>query len=176
MIDINPPNLHLRAAMMADAPAIWQIFQQAIAQRKRDGSRQWQNNYPNENTVREDIEKDYCFVLTENDQVVAVAAVIFEPEPAYNKIDGAWLTHGDYAVVHRLALADAVKGRGMAAKLFQLIEPLCVSRGFYSIKIDTYFDNAPMLHLLEKLGYTYCGEVFFNGAVCKAFEKVLDGR
>ncbi|HQQ99054.1 MAG TPA: GNAT family N-acetyltransferase [Cyclobacteriaceae bacterium] len=170
---MNPQNLHLRAANMEDAPVIWQIFQLAIAQRKRDGSKQWQNNYPNENTVREDIEKEYCFVLTENDQVVACAAVIFEPEPAYNKIDGAWLTHGDYAVIHRLALSDAVKGRGLAARFFELIEKFVISRGVPSIKIDTFFDNAPMLRLMEKLDYVYCGEVFFNGAVCKAFEKLL---
>ncbi len=164
----------LRKATPSDVPVIWQIFQQAIAQRRRDGSKQWQNNYPNETTVKEDIEKGYSFVLEDQDVVVACAAVIFEPEPAYNKIDGAWLTHGDYAVVHRVALADAVKGRGIATQLFQMIEPLCVSRGVYSIKIDTYFDNAPMLRLMDKLGYAYCGEVFFNGAVCKAFEKVLN--
>ena len=158
---------------MNDAPAIWEIFQQAIKQRRRDGSKQWQNNYPNENTVREDIENGYSFVLTDQDVVVACAAVIFAPEPAYNKIDGAWLTHGDYAVIHRVALADEAKGRGIATKLFQMIEPFCVSRGVFSIKIDTYFDNAPMLRLMEKLGYVYCGEVFFNGAVCKAFEKLL---
>ena len=26
-------------------------------------------------------------------------------------------------------------------------------------KVDTNFDNAAMLHILKKLGYTYCGEV-----------------
>ncbi|MFT4092143.1 MAG: hypothetical protein QM640_00795 [Niabella sp.] len=40
--------------------------------------------------------------------------------------------------------------------------------------VDTNFDNAPMLHILNKLGYIYCGEVFFRGAARKAFEKVLE--
>lgn len=35
------------------------------------------------------------------------------------------------------------------------------------------FDNASMLHLLKKLGYTYCGEVYLAGGVRKAFEKLL---
>ena len=40
-------------------------------------------------------------------------------------------------------------------------------------KLDTNFDNAPMLKILDKLGYTYCGEVFFRGSARKAFEKIL---
>ena len=43
----------------------------------------------------------------------------------------------------------------------------------YSIKVDTNFDNVPMLRILDKLGYVYCGEVFFRGSARKAFEKVL---
>ena len=30
-----------------------------------------------------------------------------------------------------------------------------------------------MLRILEKLSYTYCGEIIFGGAPRKAFEKVL---
>jgi hypothetical protein len=31
-----------------------------------------------------------------------------------------------------------------------------------------------MLRVLEKLGYVYCGEVYFRGSARKAFEKKLD--
>ncbi len=39
--------------------------------------------------------------------------------------------------------------------------------------MDTNFDNTPMLRILEKLGYTYCGEVYFRGSARRAYEKVL---
>jgi hypothetical protein len=39
--------------------------------------------------------------------------------------------------------------------------------------VDTNFDNAAMLHILKKLGYTYCGEVYLAGGERKAFEKLL---
>lgn len=35
------------------------------------------------------------------------------------------------------------------------------------------FDNAAMLHILKKLGYTYCGEVYLAGGERKAFETSL---
>ena len=165
--------MNLRQAEISEASAIWSILQQAIAQRKRDGSDQWQNGYPNEHTVQEDITRGHAYVLVDDGLIIAYAAIIFDKEPAYDTIEGKWLTDGDYAVVHRVATSDSVKGKGMATKLFSMIEDLCREQNIHSIKVDTNFDNAPMLKILDKLNYTFCGEVFFQGAPRKAYEKVL---
>ncbi len=166
----------LRKAASADASVIWEILQHAIAQRKEDGSEQWQNGYPNAQTVDEDIASGYAYVLDDDHMVIAYAAVIFGIEPAYNNIDGQWLTQGDYAAVHRVATSPAVKGKGIATHLFKMIEDLCIEQRVYSIKVDTNFDNVPMLKILDRLDYTYCGEIFFSGAPRKAYEKVLSGN
>jgi GNAT superfamily N-acetyltransferase len=163
----------LRKAIAEEVPLIWEILQQAIAQRKQDGSKQWQNGYPNEQVVRDDISSGYGYVLETSGSIVGYAAIIFDVEPAYTAIEGHWLTDGDYVVIHRVATANAVKGRGMATELFRMIEDLCRGRGVYSIRVDTNFDNVPMLKIVDRLGYSYCGEVFFNGSARKAFEKVL---
>ena len=163
----------LREAAYSELLFIWEILQQAIAQRKKDGSDQWQNGYPNQQTVHDDITNGNGYVLINNNVIIAYAAIIFGIEPAYNDINGEWLTNDDYAVVHRVAVSNAVKGKGIATHLFKEIEYLCVERKVYSIKVDTNFDNIPMLKILDKLSYTYCGEIFFIGAARKAFEKVL---
>lgn len=163
----------LRKAQIAEAPVIWEILQQAIEQRRRDGSDQWQQGYPNLQTVHDDIANGNGYVLTEDDNIIAYAALLFGIEPAYNEIDGKWLTDGDYVAVHRVAVSDAVKGKGIATILFRMIEDLCVEQKVYSIKVDTNFDNVPMLKILDRLHYTYCGEIFFGGAARKAFEKLL---
>ena len=151
----------LRQAKFSDIGTIWEILQQAIEQRRLDGSEQWQQGYPNLNTVHEDIANDYGYVLTDNNVIIAYAAVIFGIEPAYNEIDGSWLTNQDYMAVHRVATSNSAKGKGVATKLFSLLEDLCIQRNVFSIKVDTNFDNAPMLRILEKLSYTYCGEIIF---------------
>ena len=163
----------LRKAIFSEKPVIWEILQQAIAQRKQDGSEQWQNGYPNEQTVQDDITNGFGYVLVEEDSVIAYAAIIFGIEPAYNDIDGQWLTNQDYVVVHRVATSNAAKGRGVAMRLFQKIEELSTAHNVYSIKVDTNFDNIPMMKILDKLNYTYCGEIFFGGAPRRAYEKVL---
>jgi GNAT superfamily N-acetyltransferase len=165
--------MNLRKATLSELPAIWDILQQAIQQRKEDGSEQWQNGYPNEQTVHDDIFNGYGCVLIDDNVVIAYAAIIFGVEPAYNDIKGKWLTDGDYVVVHRVATSNAVKGKGIATRLFKMIEDLCMEEKIYSIKVDTNFDNVPMMKILDKLNYAYCGEIFFSGASRKAYEKVV---
>ena len=163
----------LRKAQLAEVPVIWNILQDAIEQRKQDGSTQWQNGYPNEAAINDDIEKGVAYVLVENELIQAYAAIIFDKEPAYEIIEGKWLSDGDYVVVHRVATSKLAKGKGIATKLFKMIEDLCMDKKVFSIKVDTNFDNIPMLKIVDKLGYTYCGEVYFRGSARKAYEKIL---
>lgn len=165
--------MKLRKANSSEITPIWEILQQAIEQRRQDGSEQWQDGYPNQQTVYDDITNGDGYVMTDNDAIIAYAAIIFGVEPAYEEIQGHWITNGDYAVVHRVATSNSVKGKGVATKLFKLIEDLSIEHGVFSIKVDTNFDNIPMLKILERLDYIYCGEIFFGGAPRKAFEKVL---
>jgi len=45
----------LRKALPSEAEIIWNILQQAIERRRKDGSRQWQDGYPNLEVVKMDI-------------------------------------------------------------------------------------------------------------------------
>lgn len=166
--------LTFRKAEPNDALSVWEILSQAIRRRKEDGSSQWQSGYPNLNTVHSDIEKGYCYLLADQKKIVASAALIFNNEPTYQTIDGAWLSDGDFLVVHRVAVSDEVIGKGVATIFFIEIEEFAKENSVFSIKVDTNFDNLPMLRILEKLNYTYCGEVQVSDGPRKAFEKLLN--
>ena len=163
----------LRKSNLSEHSIIWEIIRRAMHQRKEDGSQQWQNGYPNPQTILDDINNGFAYVLIENNVILAYVAIIFEIEPAYTEIEGKWLTNDEYVVIHRVAVSNKIKGKGMATLLFKMIEDLSLRNKVYSIKVDTNFDNVPMLKILEKLKYTYCGEVYFNGSARRAFEKVL---
>ncbi len=164
---------HFRKAKISEKIVIWQILQQAIERRKNEGSRQWQDGYPNLETIEDDIQKGFGYVLIKDNIVTAYAALIFEVEPAYEIIEGKWLSNGPYAVVHRVAVANQFASKGFATQVFKEIEKVVLSKNIYSIKVDTNFDNAALLKIVDKLGYTYCGEVYFRGSARKAFEKIL---
>ena len=105
--------------------------------------------------------------------VVAYGAVVFDGEPAYDAIEGAWLTDGDYVVLHRMAVADGEKGRGVATEFMRCVEAMACGRGTDSMRVDTNFDNRYMLRMLGRLGFVYCGKVRYRSGERLAFEKTL---
>jgi GNAT superfamily N-acetyltransferase len=162
-----------RKANTTEQDQIWDILQQGILRRKKDGSNQWQDGYPNIEVVKNDIEKGFGFVLTEENNIIGYASVIINDEPAYHDIEGKWLTNGDFVVFHRVAISEDFVGRGLSKKMLQFIEDFALSNNIYSVRADTNHDNAAMLKIFEKMGYVYCGKVYFRGSDRKAFEKVL---
>ena len=161
----------LRKASPTEQPEIWEILQQAIEQRKKDGSTQWQNGYPNEQTIQKDVENGSAFVVVDQLSIIAYLAIVTGIEPSYIHIKGQWLSDEDYLTVHRVAVSDAVKGKGIATSLFKMIEEFAIEQKIYSIRVDTNFDNVPMLKILDKLAYVYCGEIVAHEAPRRAFEK-----
>lgn len=170
---INKNKIHFRKANAADINIIWEIIQQSIERRRIDGSTQWQNGYPNLQTVESDVSKEFGYVITVDNEVAVFVALIFNDEPAYSSIEGAWLTTGEFLVIHRIAVSEKFAGQGLVKKLFDYVEDFVKTQNVQSIKVDTNFDNIAMLKILESKGYSYCGEVVLAGGVRKAFEKVV---
>ena len=189
-------DLKYRKAEPADAERIMEIIRQAQAQMRALGSRQWQDGYPARADIDNDIARGYGYVFekssTAQEPVAAENAaevrqrdgtrrrdrirggVVFDGELAYGAIDGAWLTGGDYVVLHRLAVADGEKGRGVAAEFMRRTEALARGRGVGSFRVDTNFDNRYMLRMLERLRFAYCGKIIYESGERLAFEKPFE--
>jgi GNAT superfamily N-acetyltransferase len=166
-------NYQFRKAELADLPQIWTILQQAILRRKADESNQWQDGYPNPEVVISDIQKEVGYVLVIQDKIVAYCAILINDEPEYENLQGEWLTTSDFVVFHRIAVAEEYLRQGIAKAMFANIEKFAIHHQIYSIKADTNFDNAAMLHLFAQAGYIYCGKVYFKGSPRNAFEKII---
>ena len=169
-------NTIFRKAQREELPAIWIILQQAIQRRKDDGSSQWQDGYPNPEVIGHDIEKGVGFVLTSNNIIIGYTAVLLNDEPAYDNLEGTWLTQGAFVVFHRVAISKDYLGKGYAKKLMEGIENYAIQNNIYSVKADTNYDNDAMLALFEKSGYSHCGTVYFRNSPRRAFEKILNKR
>ncbi|MBD3750145.1 MAG: GNAT family N-acetyltransferase [Sphingobacteriales bacterium] len=166
--------LQFRKANLHEIPPIWEILQKAIERRKADGSNQWQDGYPNPEVVKKDIEKQAGYVLTDGNILLGYCAVFINDEPEYENIEGKWLSNEDFVVFHRVAITEAYLGKGLAQEMMKHIEDFALANHIFSVKADTNFDNIPMMKSFEKLGYNYCGEVYFRGSARRAYEKVLE--
>lgn len=166
--------LQFRLAKDADSKVIWNLLKMAILRRKKDGSNQWQDGYPNSEVIINDIQKKYGYVLTLNDEIVGYCALLVNDEPDYLHIEGEWLTHDDFIVFHRLAISEKFLNKGLAKKMVSHIEQFAISKNIHSVKADTNHDNTQMLKLFKSLNYSFCGKVYIRKSPRKAFEKVLN--
>lgn len=166
-------SLLFRKAGEGDIAEISAILKKAVDRMLAEVKHQWDENYPNEVHVRSDIGKGVGYVLEGEGKVVGYAAVVFTGEPAYDNIKGQWLSDGKYVVVHRLSVSQSVKGKGLGKAFMNAVEDFAHTHCIRSFKIDTNFDNTAMLGLLDRLGFTYCGEINYEKGSRMAFEKII---
>lgn len=167
--------MKFRKSKIEDIPMMMEIIKQAQNYFKSKDIDQWQDGYPNEENLREDIIQGESYVMLLDDKIVATAVISFRGESTYNEIyRGNWLSDREYAVVHRVAVNDDYKGQGLSHKIIEFSQKKCKELGYSSIKIDTHKDNFVMRSLLEKNGFKYCGIILLeDGAERVAYEKLF---
>lgn len=87
--------------------------------------------------------------------------------------DGDWKHHNKrYITFHRIAVLSEFTGQGIAQTFIQgLIE----GTDAHDFRCDTHEKNTVMQHILEKLGYVYCGKVPIDGERL-AYQKIKTKR
>lgn len=167
--------MEFRKAAALDIEGIIKIIKQAQDYFKEYGVNQWQNNYPNIETIKQDIKNGYGYVLEDNGEIIGTVAVSFDGEKTYDVIyDGEWLSSGEYAVIHRMAVSNSHKGKGLSSMIMKYIEEICLDRNVHSIKIDTHNENVSMQRVIKKNDFKYCGIIYVDDKSRRlAFEKVF---
>lgn len=181
-----------RSATPDDIPRILEIIRQAQRRMAAAGSRQWQDGYPARGDIAADVERGVGRVICRAEEadgrlpsageaspgqpggrILAYGAILFDGEPTYAEIRGAWLTDGGYVVVHRLAVADEALGHGLGTEFLRHAARMARHRGIPAFRIDTNFDNHRMLRILARNGFTRCGTIRCRSGEREAFEKLL---
>lgn len=157
----------VRRAKPEDLPEILKIYEYARAFMAKNGNPgQWGRNYPPEETVIRDIEKQQLYVIEEG----GTAGVFFfkiGEDPTYKTIEeGQWSSDEKYGTIHRIA------GNGKAGGILKKAVSYCENQ-ISHLRIDTHEDNKIMQRAIEKCGFTKCGIIFTEeGSQRIAYEKV----
>ncbi len=166
-------NITLEPAQTEDIEICNAIINCGREFQKEQGFVQWTNEYPNRDTIIEDVRVNKGYVLKVDGEIAGYMFVDFDGEPAYDNINGKWNTETPYAVVHRMAFDKKYRGMGLADAAFKLVEELCAVNNIKSIRIDTDFPNKRMQHILKKNGFENCGKIVFQDGEKLAFDKIL---
>ena len=160
----------IRLAELREKDEILSIYDSArVFMRESGNPNQWAGKYPDEDTVLRDIENEKLYVCTENNDILAVFFYTVGIDPTYLKIyDGKWVNDKPYGVIHRIAVSNKARGKGVAKVCFDFAYEKC---GY--VRIDTHRVNIPMQRALVKNGFTRCGIIYLaNGDERIAYQRV----
>ncbi|WP_156018157.1 GNAT family N-acetyltransferase [Streptococcus ruminantium] len=154
--------MEIRLAHPNEIASITQIFKEAKAFLPASGSDQWQGSYPDHETIFEDILTGKGYVGLVDGEIATYAAVFRGTEAAYEAIyDGKWRhNHPLYTTIHRVAVAAEFRGKG---HILTFLQGIIEGQKGPDFRCDTHDKNLPMQHILEKLGFIYCGKVPLDG-------------
>ena len=169
---LSPSQSHNFYARRRDISDIMTIFEQAKRRMREQGIDQWQDGYPDESTVRNDLKRHQGHIFLKWFEPAAYAAIVFDKEPYYEKIDGRWLSNGEpYVTVHRLAVHDNFLGLDLARHALKYAEKRAKIQNVCWFRIDTHHDNIPMRNLIRDFWFTFCGVVQVRDGKRRAYEK-----
>lgn len=159
----------IRLANIDEVEIIMTLINKAKLDFKIKGINQWQDGYPNELVIKEDISNKQAYVLV-NDHIDGYF-YLSDYEETYDKIDGKWLTSERYLVVHRLVIDLDKRGQGLANYIMEYLFKMASSLKM-SIRVDTHQDNKAMIAMLLKHGFKYCGVIkLMSNEYRNAYEK-----
>lgn len=158
-------NFVFRKTKINDKNAVMKIYNDARVFMAENGNpHQWDNGYPQESLISDDIEKGKSYICELNGKIAAVFMFAVEDDINYRKIyDGSWKNNESYGVIHRIAVSKDMHGKGTAKACFDFCKKECVKKGIKNMRIDTYKDNVPMQKTLMKYGFAQCGTVYIEG-------------
>ncbi len=165
--------IELRMAKPEEIQSAMEIIRSAKRHLKEQGIDQWQTGYPDDSCIRQDILTGKGYFVADEDRILGYLCVDYDGEPAYDHLNGEWETDGSYVVVHRMALSDQARGKGISDLVFSFVEEMSRQKGVHSFRVDTDADNQKMRHILLKNGFAFRGTIWFDNSEKIAFDKTF---
>ena len=116
-------------------------------------------DYPSEDYARAMTEDGSQYICLSGDRIVGAFVLNMDPQGNYDK--GSWsmaLKSGEYMVIHALATAPDLHGRGLGAHIVRFCIDEARRLGCRAVRLDIVPGNLPAQHLYEKLGFKYVGD------------------
>ena len=114
---------------------------------------QWNYDYPDPETLKNDIEAGYNFVIRSGDHIAASIAINDVQDEQYKTVH--W-RHRDenVLVIHRLGVHPIFQGHGLGKKMCLFAEEFGRENGYKQIRLDAYAGNGVSNGFYKALGYS----------------------
>ena len=164
--------MKIRRAELEDLNIIIDIFKSAINAMNGNNILQWDEIYPDNTILEQDILKKQMYVGIKEDIIVSVVVVNNEFDEQYK--NGNWKYDNErFAVIHRLCVNLIYQNQKTGKNTIIMIEDLLQKEGIQSIRLDAFSLNPYALKMYETLGYQKVGETNWRKGLFYLLEKKL---
>jgi GNAT superfamily N-acetyltransferase len=147
----------IRLATLENINEVMRLVVDAKVYMNTTGNYQWDENYPLQQHFENDILKGDLWLFKSSNTLAGFICINRVQPVEYSSPE--WQTPEDSLVVHRMVIARQFAGRGIGQKMMQFAEELALKAGVNSIRSDTNSKNSVMLHIFNKLGYRFTGNI-----------------
>ena len=152
--------MNIRLALPQDLDEVFQLYADARLQLREQGIFQWPDDYPSPQTVFVDIEREELYVLEKDQHIYGAICLNERQDEQYSLV--SWRLNDDNPlVIHRMVIAPASQGGGLAQQLMDFTEQHAFDHGYSSIRLDAYTGHERSRRFYERRGYVNRGEVYF---------------
>lgn len=162
----------IKAASPGDVAEIMGLIRSVSESMSDDGIDQWDDIYPDSDTIEQDISQGALFAYFSDGKIAAIMVLNESFDPSYDTVD--WSPRIKRPrFVHRLCVSPMFRKKGIAKTLMEYAEKEAIGNGFDSIRLDAYSKNPAAVKLYQNLGYRMAGEVDLRKGRFFCFEKVI---
>jgi len=163
---------NIRPANSVDAAALLSLVRDCVAAMRAAGIEQWDEVYPNAETIARDLKASTLHVLDDGTGIVASITIDQNLDPLW--LGMGWTAESEpAAAVHRLMVHPLQQGRGLAKQLMLHAENVARAQGCRSIRLDTFLQNPAAMALYPRLGYRRTGTAMMRKGEFVGFEKLM---
>ncbi len=149
-------NIEYRKATLENLHEIMSLINSAIIDMNNAGIYQWDEIYPDENTIKQDIEMDDLYIGLIDRRIAVIFVVNSYCDEEYH--NGDWLyPDRNYRVIHRLCVHPDFQNKGVGKITMEYIENKLSNENIKSIRLDSFTKNPYAIKLYKKLGYKTVG-------------------
>ena len=166
--------MKIRKAQTSDLENIMKMYKSCVAGMIKIGIDQWDDTYPDTETIAQDLENQTYYVAEEEEKIIGGINIDQNQDPTY--LDINWQdASNQFLVVHRLGVKEENWGDRIGKALMIFTEELVMKKDLKSIRLDTYSGNPKAMEFYIRLGYRELGAIYLkldkNEYYC--FEKII---
>ena len=164
-------DIDIRQAGLTDIDGLMKLVRACILKMQSQGIDQWDDLYPDRGTIQRDIENGTAFIAKLAGVNAGMATLNEDQSPEY--VNVSWRHSGRPAVIHRLMVAPAAEGKGVARALMGFLEGHSERMGCTCVRLDVFVKNPRAVRFYELSSYQRAGQVKFRKGAFYCYEKML---